>query len=238
MPELRTASILIRSHPHRNPEWHARIGDFERLDNVVLWPPTVVMPVQEDTRADYFDSIYHSAVVFGINTSAMIEAGIIGKAVHTITVPAFAASQSGVLPLPILREVGGGLVQVSETLDENVGRLGEVLAGRDHEGEEAARRFTEIFVRPQGVQVPSTPVFVDAIEELVRTGAHERERDSRWLWLLRPPLALIRIPFFFRKLGWKIQREYRRVAERFGVTPTPPSPRPPDHKSGGLDVEE
>ena len=136
------------------------------------------MPTEQETRADYFDSIYHSAVVFGINTSAMIEAGIIGKAVHTITVPQFAASQGGVLHFRYLREVGGGLVQVSETLEENARRLGDVVAGRDTEGEEAARRFTELFVRPNGVQVPATPVFVDAIEELAERGPSERLRTA------------------------------------------------------------
>jgi hypothetical protein len=231
-PALRTAGILVRPHPHRNPEWHDRAREFEELDDVVIWPPTVVMPVEEQTRADYFDSIYHSAVVFGINTSAMIEAGIIGRAVHTVTVPEFAASQSGVLHYRYLREVGGGLVQVSETLEENVRRLEDAVAGRDTEGEEAARRFTQIFVRPQGVQVPATPVFVDAVEELVRSGAYEREPESRWLWLLRPPLALMRVPFFFRRVGWKIRREFWRAAGLLGATPPPPKPRRPDHKAG------
>src|SRR5207237_7575167 len=66
-PALRAASILIRPHPHRNPEWQE--VDFGGFEDVVIWPPIVVMPVEDQTRADYFDSIYHSAVVFGINTS-------------------------------------------------------------------------------------------------------------------------------------------------------------------------
>jgi hypothetical protein len=235
---LHSAGILIRPHPHRNPEWHEKLSELAHFDDVVVWPPTVVMPVEENTRADYFDSIYHSAVVFGINTSAMIEAGIIGRAVHTITVPEFATSQGGVLHYRYLREVGGGLVQVSETLEENVRRLADVTTGRDTEGEEAAHRFTEIFVRPQGVQIPATPVFVDAVEELVRSGARDRTSESRWLWLLRPPLALIRIPFFFRRLAWKNQREFWRVAGWFGITP-PPRPLPRhDHKRGDPHDEE
>jgi hypothetical protein len=231
-PALRNASILIRPHPHRNPEWHERQAEFDEFEDVVIWPPVVFMPVEEQTRADYFDSIYHSAVAFGINTSALIEAGIIGRAVHTITVPEFASSQTGVLHYRYLREVGGGLVQVSATLGENVGRLGDVLAGRDTEGEEAARRFTAVFVRPQGVEIPATPVFVDAIEELVRNGANERERETRWLWLLRPPLALLRIPFFVRRVGWKIRREFWRAAGLFGVSAPKPKGRRYDHKAG------
>jgi hypothetical protein len=206
---LRDASILIRPHPKRVDEW--RTADFSVFDDVVIWPANVEMPLEPDTRADYFDSIYHSAVAVGVNTTAMIEAGIIGRAVHTITVPEFAASQGGVLHFRYLREVGGGLVQVSSDLEEHVKRLEEVLSGRDTEGEEAARRFTEVFVRPEGVQVPATPVFVDAIEELVRRGPYERVRESRWLLLLRPPLALIRLRFFLMRLRWKIELESRRL---------------------------
>jgi hypothetical protein len=144
----------------------------------------------------------------------MIPASIIGKAVHTITVPEFAASQGGVLHFRYLREIGGGLVQVSETLDECIRRLGDVVAGRDTEGEEAARRFTELFVRPNGVQVPATPVFVDAVERLAAEGPHPRERDSRWLVLLRPPLALIRVPFFLTQVRLKVSLETRRLFGR------------------------
>ena len=213
-PALRDASILIRSHPNRNKEW--RNVDWSVYEDVVLWPRVVVWPVEEDTRADYFDSIYHSAVVFGVNTSAMIEAGIIGRAVHTISVPEFAMSQGGVLHYRYLREVGGGLVQVSETLDENVRWLGDVMAGRDKEGEEAARRFTELFVRPQGVQLPSTPVFVDAIEGLAARGPSEHPPASRWLLLVRAPLALIRIPHFFTKVRQKLVHEWGKLRSAHG----------------------
>ena len=33
-------------------------------------------------RADYFDSIYHCDGVVGVNTSAMVESGIIGRPVY------------------------------------------------------------------------------------------------------------------------------------------------------------
>ena len=43
----------------------ARASTSPCFEDVVVWPPNVVVPVEQDTRADYFDSIYHSAVVFG-----------------------------------------------------------------------------------------------------------------------------------------------------------------------------
>ena len=39
------------------------------LDDVVVWPRTSTSRPSRTTRADYFDSIYHRAVVFGINTT-------------------------------------------------------------------------------------------------------------------------------------------------------------------------
>ena len=214
-PALREASILIRSHPKRNHEWRAI--DFGRFEDVVLWPPHVDSPVEEQTRADYFDSIYHSAVVVGVNTSAMIEAGAIGRAVHTILLPEFADSQVGVLHFRYLHEIGGGLVQVSNDLAEHVGRLEDVMTGRDTEGEEAARRFTELFVRPQGIEVPATPIFVDAIEELAGRGPYERELRPRWLVLLRVPLGLLRLPPLVTRVRLKLARELRRVAGGLGL---------------------
>jgi hypothetical protein len=214
-PALREASVLIRPHPHRNHEW--RQVSFAGFEDVVMWPRLVRMPVEEATRADYFDSIYHSAVVAGINTSAMIEAGIIGRAVHTIESPEFSESQGGVLHFRYLSDVGGGLVQVSRDLEEHVRRLGDVLAGRDTEGEEAARRFTQIFVRPQGVQVPSTPVFVDAVEQLAARGSSGVPAEPRWLVLLRPLLSLWRVSFFLLRVRLKLALELRRALARLGL---------------------
>ena len=44
--------------------------------------------------------------------------------------------------------------------------------------------------------------------------------------------ALMRIPFFLRKVGWKLRREFWRVAGWFGATPPPPKPVRHDHKAG------
>ena len=42
----------------------------------------------------------------------------------------------------------------------------------------------------------------------------------------------MRIPFFLRKVGWKLRREFWRVAGWFGATPPPPKPVRHDHKAG------
>ena len=50
----------------------------------MFFPRRGYNPIDPDNRADFFDSIYHSAAVVGINTSAMIEAAIIGRPVFSM----------------------------------------------------------------------------------------------------------------------------------------------------------
>ena len=88
-PALREAGVLVRPHPSRTAEWESI--DTRELDAVV-WGGN---PIDESTRADYFDSIVHSAAVVGLNTSAFIEAGIVGRPVLTIVVPEFRENQHG-----------------------------------------------------------------------------------------------------------------------------------------------
>ena len=82
---LRDAGVLIRPHPQNVEPWqHAELHD---LANVAVWPRAGGNPVDAATRADYFDSIHHSAAVVGVNTSAQIESAIVGRGVHTLLVP-------------------------------------------------------------------------------------------------------------------------------------------------------
>ena len=59
-------------------------------EGVVVWPKGGASPVDFASRNDFYDSMYHSAGAVGINTSAQIECGIVGRPVsiggqpHTI----------------------------------------------------------------------------------------------------------------------------------------------------------
>src|SRR5262249_34051470 len=92
---FREVGILIRPHPNRGDRW--RPEAFEAFHNVAIWPRrNDQMPLDAERRADFHDSIFHSAAVFGLNTSAMIDAAVIDRPVHTLLVPEFATSQTGV----------------------------------------------------------------------------------------------------------------------------------------------
>src|SRR5262245_57733618 len=77
-------------------------------------------PVTEEARADYFDALFYSAAVVGVNTSAFLEAGIVGRPVFAISLPEYRDNQDGTLHFRYLTDVAGGLVHVSRSLDEHV----------------------------------------------------------------------------------------------------------------------
>jgi hypothetical protein len=161
---LRECSVLVRPHPSRLPEWEGI--DLADLQPVVVWGGN---PVTAQARADYFDTLYHASAVVGLNTSAFIEAAIVGRPVYTLLLPEFADNQTGTVHFNYLLDVAGGLLNVARDFDEHARHVEHALT---HRVEEAAA-FVRAFVRPLGLNVPATPVFVEQVEALpsVRTAA-------------------------------------------------------------------
>jgi len=183
---LADVGILVRPHPKRpDPVLQAELG---ALPGVVVFPREAHAPTDAGSKADYFDSIYHSAAVVGLNTSAMIEAAIVGRPVLTVLDPAYERVQQGTLHFRYLLEVGGGLLRVSRSLEEHAGRLEAAVEGRD-EGAARAAEFVAEFVRPRGLDVAATPVFVDEIERLAGSSAPRPYRTPAPLRPLRALLA-------------------------------------------------
>lgn len=189
-PLLRGAGVLLRPHPYRAPQWHA--VDFSGFGNVSVWPPSEAggMPIDLGQKADYFDSIFHSGAVVGINTSAMIEASIIGRPVLTILEPEFSSSQFGTLHFTYLLESSGGAVQVAQSRAEHFDQLAAALSGPDEEIARRAQEFVERFVRPNGFERPVTPIFVETLERLAGTKVRP-ERDPVWILAARVLILLL-----------------------------------------------
>ena len=156
---LRTAGILVRPHPSRLHEWEGR--NLSALGPVVLFGRN---PIDDKARQDYFESLWYSAAVVGLNTSAFLEAGIVGKSIHAVCPEEHAASQTGTLHFHYLLDVGGGLVRAARTLDEHVQHVSRILDAPVPSN--VNRGFLETFIRPGGLDVAATPRFADAIEAL------------------------------------------------------------------------
>ena len=167
-PALRDSNILIRPHPYNARAWESNpVAD---LAGVALYPRQGYNAVDPENRADFFDSLSHAAAVVGINTSAMIEAAIVGTPVFSFLAPEFAGTQAGTIHFHHLLPENGGFVRIASTLEQHVAQLGERLADRSAAQEEL-RRFVAAFVRPHGIDRPATPIFVDVLEQLAASPA-------------------------------------------------------------------
>ncbi|OFW16895.1 MAG: hypothetical protein A3H29_11630 [Acidobacteria bacterium RIFCSPLOWO2_02_FULL_67_21] len=186
-PALARVGVLVRPHPANSRQWRA--FDAAEFDNVAVWPPVGTDPNAPDFRRDYFDSLHHSAGVVGVNTSAQLEAGIVGRPVFTIRAPEFAHAQEGTLHFRHLVDAGGGLVQAAATFDEHVRQLSAAVGAVSNGAKN--REFVRSFIRPFGLDAPAVPRFVGAIEDLARLPSPRAARRRLWTLVLRPPAFLL-----------------------------------------------
>jgi len=173
-PRVRDANVLIRPHPQNAEQWRdVAIADRR----VAIHPRAGANPVDTDARAEYFDSMFHAVAVVGINTSAQIESGIVGRPVCAIQAEDFAGTQEGTLHFQHLKEVNGGLLHLASSLDVHLQQLSPILADP---GSFAARSraFVEAFVRPHGMTAPAAEHFVNAIESLPQVHPEPRRRSA------------------------------------------------------------
>ncbi len=162
-PVLHDLGVLVRPHPQNAAQW--RDADLSAVPNVAVWPRAGAQPDAGDARAEFFDSLAHSAAVVGINTSALLEAAILGKSVLVPLVPQFAGTQEGTLHFRYLLHENGGFLHVASTLDEHADQLADAVEhGDDHA--EQTRRFVESFLRPRGLDRSAAPILERELEQL------------------------------------------------------------------------
>jgi hypothetical protein len=180
-PALRACGVLVRPHPGHAGQWTD--ADFSSMGNVAIWPRGGDMPLFDDAKDAYFDSLFHSAAVVAINTTGMIEAGIVGRASFTLLTAAFAETQQGTLHFTHL--TAPGFLRAASTYDEHHAQLEAELKTPSTRATLAP--FIEQFVRPCGISLPATPFVADTIEQLagVRTAGEPDPLSAR---LLRPVL--------------------------------------------------
>jgi hypothetical protein len=159
-PDLDRVGVLVRPHPKQWSRWErVELGETNTAIQAAR------APTDDSSRAEYYDALFHSAAVVGINTSAMIEAAIVGRRVLTLLSPEFVETQEGTLHFHYLSGAHSGPVHVSTSENEHFKLLSESLSG-EHDAATQAR-FVESFLRPHGLDAPAAPILADAIEKMV-----------------------------------------------------------------------
>jgi len=108
--------------------------------------------------------------------------------VHTVLLPEWYESQMGTVHFRYLFEAGGGLLTSATSFDEHLNQLDQALAHPSTE----VRPFVRAFVRPRGLDVAATPVFVEHVERMQGLAVTPLA-EPRWkglaLWMLNKGIA-------------------------------------------------
>jgi hypothetical protein len=159
-PRLRSCNVIVRPHPRSVRQWSE--VDIGRHGRVALSLSRVLNADQS-----LYDALHHSTAVVGLNTSAQIEAGILGKPVLTLLAPGFEAGQQGTLHFRYLLREEGGFVEIATDLEGHRDQLFAALKGTGDV--ETIRRAVQQFIRPEGWHRPVTPILAGAITRLAAT---------------------------------------------------------------------
>jgi hypothetical protein len=162
-PALAGVGVLVRPHPG-SPKFADQLQLVldKYPEQVAIYPRSGGYPVTADGQDDYFDSLHHAAAVVGINTSAMLEAGILGRRCLTVCDPEVAESQAGMLHFSHL--LRSGFLWTSTDFESHFAQLNDILEGRDDP--ESLRTFVGDFLRPHGIDRAATPLLAAGIERL------------------------------------------------------------------------
>ncbi len=167
-PRLRACNVIVRPHPRSVRQWS---------DAAITRHARVALSLSRVLNADQslYDALFHSAAVVGLNTSAQIEAGILGKPVLTLLAPGFEAGQQGTLHFRYLLREEGGFVEIATDLPGHRDHLAAAVAG--NYDADAIQRAVQQFIRPEGWHRPVTPILAEAITQL---GAKKPSAVRRW----------------------------------------------------------
>lgn len=158
---LRTANLLIRPHPALRRSYASLT--YSDLGGVAF-------SLESKGDQELFDSLFHAHAAVGLNTSAMLEAAIVGRPVHTLVMPGFDEGQIGTMHFHYLVEAFGGLATIARDFEEHHHQLAGVLSAPVAVSPRS-RHFAEQFLRPHGIGRPVQPIVT---AEIVRAAAIQK----------------------------------------------------------------
>ncbi|MDO8753627.1 MAG: hypothetical protein Q7J80_07010, partial [Anaerolineales bacterium] len=146
-------SIIIRPHPYAPFD----MTTFEN-DWVKAFPKKGGRPDIDETRQTYFDTLYHSAVVVGINTTGFLDAAIVDKPCVTLMDDQMRDGQGAHFNYLI----NADFIEVAKERSETFKIIDRIISGMDAKMENR-RKFVHQFMRPQGMDIPASVVMTKAI---------------------------------------------------------------------------
>jgi hypothetical protein len=159
----RAPTLVVRPHP-TNP---APFKAFAH-PGVVVHPQGGDQADSPESWQEYYDQLAGATCVFGLNTTAFLEAVVANRPCLTIVSDNYWPAQGRTGHFRHLLK--GGFLEICRAMDDVAAHVRAVLDGAD-ERAEGRREFTRWFIRPCGLDVPASEVVASVIETVARPNA-------------------------------------------------------------------
>jgi len=152
--------ILVRPHPV-NTRIIPALKDAGR-SNVTVYPSPGELPDTEEKRRMFYNSIYHSFAVVGVNTTAFLEASALDRPCITIVSKEYGETQQ-LVHFHHLEE--GGFLEKAKDAENVAGIVGKILEGTDALSFQR-NEFVKNFIKSLDPQRSAVEVYADLIVQL------------------------------------------------------------------------
>lgn len=150
--------IIVRPHP-----FLSAFEDFH-FASVKVIPPKGEWLNSERAIQLYFDTFHWCDVVFGINTSGLIDAAILDKPALSAKISQYRETQVNTLHFKQL--LANDVIEMVDSFEGLIRVISNILAGRDKHQEQRAR-FVKEFIRPKGANVSAGEAAATEIEKKI-----------------------------------------------------------------------
>jgi len=157
---LQKVQVVLRPHP-MNYKYYQNFN----LPWTAIIPKQGAIPDTREARQLFFDTVYFSSAVIGINTSAMLESAILGKPLISFIAERYQKTQSEAVHFQALLRANA--MELVSTPEEFSSAVTKILHGKDLR-KEAREKFVLEFIRPQGLNKSAGSAAADEIEKLAR----------------------------------------------------------------------
>ena len=153
--EKHRPALVVRPHPFKDME-------ANRLENewVKVFPKGGQRPDTDEARSTYYDSLYHCAAVFGVNTTGFLESAILDKPCLTLVNSTTSAGQE--MRAHFKHLMDAGYIEVAKDFPELVSKTMQIISGVDLQKDNRVK-FVNDFIRPRGLDVSASTVMTGAI---------------------------------------------------------------------------
>jgi hypothetical protein len=152
-------TLLIRPHPLNIAIWDG----WDETGTVVVPKSNRDIFYSREAKELFFETFFHSTCVIGINTTAMIEAAIVGKPCITIISERYKDTQERSGHFHHLTDAG--FIFSARRIKNTCIYIQQVLDGNDTLVD-ARKKFVGSFVRPNGIDVQSSVVMSNILIEM------------------------------------------------------------------------